>query len=94
MNTLKFGLGRIVMTDGIETLLATHEADIGVLSLLLARHQTGDWGDLDDEDTRENDLSVKDGFHILSSYRLDHEKVWVMTEADRSVTTVLLPSEY
>jgi hypothetical protein len=94
MNTLKFGLGRIVMTDGIETLLATHEADVDVLAPLLVRHQSGDWGDVDDGDKRENDLSVQDGFRILSAYRLYHEKVWVITEADRSVTTVLLPREY
>ena len=56
---------------------------------------TGDWGDLEDEDKKENELSVKEGFRILSAYKLETDvKVWVITEWDRSVTTFLLPSEY
>lgn len=55
----------------------------------------GDWGDLDEEDRKENDLSVEEGFRILSAYELyTGEKVWIITEADRSSTTILLPSEY
>ena len=55
----------------------------------------GDWGDVPDEDKEENNLSVYKGFRILSSYRLQTGvKVWVITEADRSATTFLLPSEY
>jgi hypothetical protein len=62
---------------------------------LLHRHQIGDWGDLDDEDKKENELSVKEGFRILSAYELETGvKVWVITEWDRSVTTILLPEEY
>jgi hypothetical protein len=62
---------------------------------LLLRHVTGDCGDLDDEDKKENELSVKEGFRILSSYHLETGlKVWVITEWDRSVTTILLPDEY
>ena len=62
---------------------------------LLLRHVTGDWGDLDDEDKKENELSVKEGFRILSAYSLETGvKVWVITEWDRSVTTILLPEEY
>ncbi len=56
---------------------------------------TGDWGDLDDEDKKENELSVKEGFRILSAYKLETGvKVWVITEWDRSVTTIFLPDEY
>ena len=62
---------------------------------LLLRHVTGDWGDLEDEDKKENELSVREGFRILSSYNLETgAKVWIITEWDRSVTTVLLPEEY
>ena len=62
---------------------------------LLARHITGDWGDLCEEDVAENRLSVEQGFRILSSYELETgEKIWLITEADRSATTFLLPSEY
>lgn len=62
---------------------------------LLGRHQSGDWGDLSAEDIKENEFSVKEGFRLLSAYKLETGvKVWVITEADRSVTTILLPSEY
>jgi len=59
------------------------------------RHSRGDWGDLDAEDAKENELSVREGFRILSNYALrTGERIWVITEADRSATTFLLPSEY
>ena len=62
---------------------------------LIARHITGDWGDLDEEDKQENELSVEQGFRILSAYHLNTGvRVWIITEADRGSTTVLLPSEY
>jgi hypothetical protein len=55
----------------------------------------GDWGDLDEEDKRENEFSLQHGFRIFSSYILSSgDKLWVITEADRSVTTLLLPDEY
>jgi hypothetical protein len=62
---------------------------------ILARHSRGDWGECCSEDASENDFSVKAGFRIFSVYRTRNgEKLWVITEADRSVTTLLLPSEY
>jgi hypothetical protein len=62
---------------------------------LLARHVTGDWGDLPKEDKEENELSVRGGFRIFSAYKLSSGvKVWVISEADRSATTILLPEEY
>jgi hypothetical protein len=94
VNELKplFNLGQIVGTPG--ALIAMEEAKQLPVELLL-RHVTGDWGDLDDEDKKENELSVKEGFRILSAYNLDTGvKVWVITEWDRSVTTILLPNEY
>jgi hypothetical protein len=94
MHTTKFPLGHIVMTNGIRSLLAAHQTSVNVLAPLLVRHQSGDWGEVDDGDKRQNDLSVHDGFRVLSAYRLCREKVWIITEADRSVTTVLLPDEY
>ena len=88
-----FSLGQLVATPGTLALLAdahTNPAE------LLARHQSGDWGDVLPEDTRENELSVLQGFRILSSYPVgeDGEKVWIITEADRSSTCLLLPGEY
>jgi len=87
-----FSLGQVVATPGaIELLERRRVAPID----LLMRHVTGDWGDLVEEDKQENELSVQKGHRILSSYKLGRgEKVWVITEADRSVTTLLLPSEY
>jgi hypothetical protein len=62
---------------------------------LLARHASGDWGDLGADDKRLNDRAVRDCGRLLSAYKLDGGvKVWIITEADRSATTVLLPDEY
>jgi hypothetical protein len=87
-----FDLGSLVSTPGALAALAKS----GQTPLdFLSRHITGDWGDLEEEDRKENELSVKKGFRILSSYKTNAgQKVWVITEADRSVTTLLLPEEY
>lgn len=61
---------------------------------LLSRHVRGDWGDLTEEDKQENELSVREGFRILSAYGQGSQRLWVITKADRSVTTILLPEEY
>jgi hypothetical protein len=92
MTTAKFPLGQTVATPGaLEALQAAGQDP----TALLARHQGGDWGDLDAEDKQENELSLKQGFRLLSAYHLTTGvKVWVITEADRSATTLLLPSEY
>jgi hypothetical protein len=87
-----FPLGQIVATPGaIEAMEEAGQSSAG----LLRRHITGDWGNVLPEDARENELSVREGFRILSSYKLKTGvKIWVITEADRSATTFLLPSEY
>lgn len=63
---------------------------------LLERHRSGDWGEVPPEDAKENERSVEHGYRILSSYPVGEpgEKVWIITEADRSSTCLLLPSEY
>ena len=87
-----FRLGQIVGTPG--ALDAMEKAEQNPVELLV-RHVTGDWGYLDDEDKKENELSVREGFRILSAYKLETDvKVWIITEWDRSVTTILLPEEY
>lgn len=86
-----FALGQIVATPGAVELMKEHNID-GVK--LLRRHVTGDWGDSDEEDKQENELSVQRGFRILSAYGRGKSRLWIITEADRSVTTLLLPSEY
>ena len=61
----------------------------------LYRHMAGDWGEVDPEDWKLNNASVEDGSRILSAYRLGNgEKIWIITEADRASTTILLPEEY
>ncbi len=84
-------LGRVFATPGaLRTLEEAGEDPFR----LLARHATGDWGELDAHDRRENEWSLRSGWRVLSSYPVGDSKVWVITEADRSVTTVLLPEEY
>ena len=61
---------------------------------LLARHATGDWGDLCAFDRRQNEIALREGLRVLSSYDVPAGRVWIITEADRSVTTILLPEEY
>lgn len=92
MSQAKFPLGRIVATPG--ALEALKHAGQGPWRLL-ARHQKGDWGEVCKEDKKENELSVVKGFRILSAYTLGTGvTLWIITEADRSVTTLLLPHEY
>jgi hypothetical protein len=87
-----FPAGQIVATPGALALLErANKTPIEFLS----RHLRGDWGDLCPEDKTENELSLKHGFRFMSSYRVtENENLWVITEADRATTTVLLPDEY
>lgn len=85
-------MGRLCATPG--ALEAFETTDENSLAYLM-RHASGDWGDVSDDDRAENEFSIQNGFRILSAYRLrDGTKIWIITEADRSVTTILLPSEY
>jgi hypothetical protein len=88
-----FSLGQIVSTPGALSALGKEGASA---DNLLERHARGDWGDLSEDDRRENDLSVAEGFRVLSAYILPRTgvKLWIVTEADRSATTLLLPEEY
>jgi hypothetical protein len=87
-----FPLGEIVGTPGA---LAALQRNRENPFKFLARHQAGDWGAVDDHDRAENETSLKQGFRLLSAYRLaDGTRIWVITEADRSSTCILLPEEY
>src|SRR6516162_5039398 len=93
-----FELGIVVATPGaLEACSNLH------MQKCLARHLTGDWGIVSDEDREENELALSEGFRILSAYPIDAAKpcegfgpntLWIITEADRSATTFLLPDEY
>ncbi|MEY3546399.1 MAG: hypothetical protein RLZZ313_760 [Verrucomicrobiota bacterium] len=86
----QISLGRTVITANA---IATLDPDS--VQEALRRHATGDWGDLSPEDRQENDLSAREGFRILSAYTdTQGTKFWIITEADRSSTTVLLPEDY
>lgn len=88
-----FLLGQTVATPAALEALAAAETSP---TELLSRHQSGDWGEVPPEDARENRLSVERGFRILSSYPVGEEDeiIWIITEADRSSTCLLLPNEY
>ena len=92
MNVARFPLGRIVATPGALQALEEAKESPGIF---LKRHVTGDWGELDEEDRRANEESIVHGFRLLSAYTLSNgTRIWIITEADRSSTTLLLPSEY
>lgn len=87
-----FPLGTMVATPG--ALEAMRESDEMPLTFL-ARHASGDWGDLDSHDKRANNSALVSGTRIFSAYRTANgERLWVITEADRSSTCILLPDEY
>lgn len=87
-----FQFGRVVSTLGVHNLIVSGELNP---SPFLWRHLQGDWGDLSENDLRCNDAAVKTGDRIFSAYQVNNDlKLWIITESDRSVTTLLLPSEY
>jgi len=92
-----FKLGQVAATPGALAVLDKFPggASYGTLSLI-TRHQSGDWGEMDAEDKKANDDALKPGDEqrLLSAYMVDGKKVWIITEWDRSVTTLLLPDEY
>ena len=89
--TAPLPLGQVVATLGALKLLSEIGEDpFGYI----ARHAAGDWGDLCAFDRRENEIALRDGYRVLSSYEISARRVWIITEADRSVTTILLPEEY
>jgi len=90
-NGSAFNLGRTVATP--EALRQLNRLGVPPIRLI-ARHASGDWGDLCAEDKQANKDAIRDGDRILSAYKLEGEKFYVITEADRSVTTVLLAYEY
>lgn len=86
----KFPLGQLLATPG-----ALEAAGGEDLQSYLARHARGDWGDVGPGDARANDRALKDGTRLLSAYKLANgTRIWIITEADRAATTILLPDEY
>jgi hypothetical protein len=92
LGMIRFALGRVVATPGA---LAALEKAEQQPAEFLDRHVNGDWGEISDEDREENEIAVQHGLRILSAYTTSSgDQLWVLTEADRSATIILLPSEY
>lgn len=86
----KFPLGKLVCTPGIKAQVLLAE-----VAQALERHSQGDWGDCAPKDQRANDLALENGSRLFSVYHTANgTKFWIITEADRASTCVLLPSEY
>lgn len=84
--------GRLIMTEGIDALI--HQGRLNPLPYL-RRHLRADWGDLCESDRQQNNAALQSGDRLLSSYQIAPDvTLWIITEGDRSVTTLLLPSEY
>lgn len=87
-----FSLGRILATPAALEALGRSGQNPAEF---LRRHAAGDWGEVDNHDRAENQFSLAHGFRLLSSYKTAKgDKLWIITEADRSATTLLLPEEY
>lgn len=86
-----FSIGQLVATPA--ALEYMEENHINVFSLI-DRHTSHDWGDLDIEDKRRNDSALNDGSRIFSSYKVGPDRIWIITEASRESTCILLPSDY
>jgi hypothetical protein len=89
LNTLKFQLGQVVITANAQITLDPADVQQG-----LSRHASGDWGEVCPEDAQLNDDGIEQGNRLLSVYRSRDKRFWIITEWDRSVTTVLMPEDY
>ena len=95
-----FQIGQILATRGVYDLAAENPEFAKFMQKSLDRHVKGDWGDLDDEDKQANDQALKQGTRLLSAYNDARfpchgvSTIWIITEADRSATTILFPDEY
>jgi len=91
----KFDMGQIMWTAGVNKKVAEDEEFAKFVSVSLKRHARGDWGEMEEEDKQENEYSLGKRLRLFSVYeKEDSYKIWIITEADRSVTTILFPSEY
>lgn len=100
MNESKFTLGQTVMTRSVSDLVSVSDKFRSFVMICMFRHKACNWVDLVPEDLECNNLALKYGSRILSSYTIpfsfgfDHNKLWIITEADRSSTTILFPCDY
>lgn len=88
---MRLHLGKVVATPATLKLLQEHNLQLWPY---LYRHAHGDWGEVPSEDAEANNAAVDEGSRVISSYKVGEGKIWIITESDRSVTTLLLPEEY
>lgn len=86
---MMFELGKIFATQAVYEILSRE-----LISLLLIRYLSGDWGDISDDDTALNELALKHQNRIFAQYQIEGESIFIITEADRSVTTLMFAYEY
>lgn len=92
---MKFELGQVGMTASVDIFLKENNLDpLEVMIPLIDRHRNGDWGDVNPLDGEANNDALKCGARILSVYKIKEEKIYIITEADRSSTVVLFANEY
>lgn len=92
---MKFNPGQLVVTRGVHELIKENDDFAAHVHLSMTRHLAGDWGNLCDDDRVANELALKHGDRLFSVYEKEGlPKIWIITEWDRSVTTVLFPEEY
>ena len=91
---MSFQLGRVVWTRYVNDCVAENTQFAKFVTDSLARHCNGDWGELSTEDKKENDFSLDKHLRLFSVYKKDKFVIWIISEADRSVTTILFPKEY
>ncbi len=92
----KFPMGQLVVTAGVNDRMADDDEFCAWVGLCISKHMRGEWGDLDEADKKENEFSLDKHLRLLSAYHYpaDSTRIWIITEADRSATTVLFPDEY
>lgn len=90
----KFDLGRVVITAAANEWMESRPGRADAVSSCLSRHLSGDWGAVSGADAAANNAAISNGERLLSSYEVDGRCLWVITEADCSVTTVLFPEDY
>lgn len=91
---MKFNIGKLYMTAAIAEALKDNTQFSIEIHAALYRYSNCDWGDMSGEDKRINDSALKDGDRIFAAYKTSKGKIWIITEADRSCTTILFPSDY
>lgn len=90
----KFEVGQVVVTIGVAEEMENDKAFAEFVQRSFYRHAIGDWGEMDEEDKNSNEYALKHGERLFSAYEKENWKIWIITEWDRSVTTILFPSEY